>query len=83
MKLDWLDFAWDRVETLKNTFDVLPDINDEAQVECAEDMVKLLRELADVIEWNVYRCSAEGGVDVYNFSPPEPPQSSHAQKSRN
>lgn len=53
MKLDWLDFAWDRVETLKNTFDVLPDINDEAQVECAEDMVKLLRELADVIEWNM------------------------------
>lgn len=53
MKLDWLDFAWDRVETLKNTFDVLPDINDEAQVECAEDTVKLLRELADVIEWNL------------------------------
>ena len=50
MNIDWLDYAWDQLGTVKDTFDVLPDINDEAQVECATDTVKMLRELADVIE---------------------------------
>ena len=50
MKLDWLDFAWSQMELLKDTFEVLPDIDDESQRECMIDAVKTLRELADVIE---------------------------------
>ena len=53
MNIDWLDYAWDQLGTVKDTFDVLPDINDEAQIECAADMVKTLRELADVIEHHI------------------------------
>lgn len=48
--LDWLDFAWAQMELLKDTFEVLPDIDDESQRECMIDAVKTLRELADVIE---------------------------------
>ena len=50
--LDWLDFAWAQMELLKDTFEVLPDIDDESQRECMIDTVKTLRELADVIERN-------------------------------
>ena len=50
--LDWLDFAWAQMELLKDTFEVLPDIDDESQRECMIDAVKTLRELADVIERN-------------------------------
>ena len=50
MNLDWLDFAWAQMELLKDTFEVLPDIDDESQRECMIDAVKTLRELADVIE---------------------------------
>ena len=52
MKLDWLDFAWAKLELLKDTFEVLPDIDDESQRECMIDSVKTLRELAEVIERN-------------------------------
>lgn len=48
--LDWLDYAWAKLELLKDTFEVLPDIDDESQRECMIDAVKTLRELADVIE---------------------------------
>ena len=50
--LDWLDFAWAQMELLKDTFEVLPDIDGESQRECMIDAVKTLRELADVIERN-------------------------------
>ena len=50
--LDWLDFAWAKLELLKDTFEVLPDIDDESQRECMIDAVKTLRELGEVIERN-------------------------------
>lgn len=50
MRLDWLEYAWDQIGTVRDTFDVMPEINDEGQIECAEDIVKILRELADVID---------------------------------
>ena len=50
--LDWLDFAWAQMELLKDTFEVLPDIDDESQRECMIDAVKTLRELGEVIERN-------------------------------
>lgn len=53
MNICWLDFAWGQMELLKDTLDILPDVNDEAQIECAADMVKTLRELADVIEHHI------------------------------
>ena len=53
MNLCWLDFACRQIELLKDTLDNLPEVNDEAQIECAADMVKTLRELADVIEHHI------------------------------
>ena len=50
MRIDWLDYAWAQMELLKDTLEVLPDIDDESQRECCQDAVKTLRELADVIE---------------------------------
>ena len=50
MNLDWMEFAWAKLGLLKDTFEVLPDIDDESQRECMIDSVKTLRELADVIE---------------------------------
>ena len=50
MRIDWLDYAWAQMELLKDTLEVLPDIDDESQRECMIDAVKTLRELADVIE---------------------------------
>ena len=52
MNLDWMEFAWAKLGLLKDTFEVLPDIDDESQRECMIDSVKTLRELADVIERN-------------------------------
>ena len=52
MNLDWMEFAWAKLGLLKDTFEVLPDIDDESQRECMVDAVKTLRELADVIERN-------------------------------
>ena len=52
MNLDWMEFAWAQMELLKDTLEVLPDIDDESQRECMVDAVKTLRELADVIERN-------------------------------
>lgn len=53
MKLDWLEYAWAQIETVKDTFDVMPEIGDAEQIECAQDVVKMLRELADVIERDI------------------------------
>ena len=52
MRIDWLDYAWAQMELLKDTLEVLPDIDNESQLECMVDAVKTLRELADVIERN-------------------------------
>ena len=52
MNLDWMEFAWAKLGLIKDTFEVLPDIDDESQRECMIDTVKTLRELADVIERN-------------------------------
>ena len=50
MRIDWLDYAWAQMELLKDTLEVLPDIDNESQLECCADSIKTLRELAAVIE---------------------------------
>lgn len=50
MELEFLEYAWAQMELLKDTLEVLPDIDAESQRECLVDAVKTLRELADVLE---------------------------------
>ena len=53
MNLDWLDHAWAQMELLKDILEVITDVDDEAQRECATDAAKTLRELADMIEFHI------------------------------
>jgi len=50
MELDELEVIVPRLDAVQDALGVLPDLCDEIQIEVLRDMVKELREIADLLE---------------------------------